>query len=583
MEPDGRAEVENEISHLLQLFHGNMVRRVNLDQSLLDGRTPEAVGGGDRIALVLDTVDRGQQDSSPTFVGAFRPTLEGMSFWMDLSPLLLQALALRIMVGEQRRRTTAPLEQEAIGKLRRLTLCHDVLKRLEVAGQTLCSICQETFAPATDVYHLPCGHVFDVRCMEQWFEQTRTCPNCRFMLQNVEEQYKDATVPEWLDMETKEEEVNTEKNFPTMDRSRRSSDASPVEDTEETMANCNPAVPLSSSAWSADHSNLAEFPMYGQESDSHSVSSEDVQLLPNTESIRANYTEVSSSIGNGGNVSLEDARQEDESALPLASFEGTVAVSNRACDEGCRELGEVHLSQQPETCSSEIKEDGGTTYQSLHCVAPQMSRDSVEQSGSSPLSLPESREAVHISLASVSSSISLCGSPEPHESSGSECVRDATLHTPAGPMPQISPLGVHAPRSRQRAVQSDILASGNARRAVQVLRHQRVEEDICQQQPHCNNDSRVSLNRRVDRSALHTQASGGRRVVRAPQLPRVSPLQQLSAECPHDRVDGSCTVTNLERELHNQSGTRHIPFPRGNPRNLARYKAVINGQSRRRL
>lgn len=41
-----------------------------------------------------------------------------------------------------------------------------------------CSICFETIM-ANDLQCLPCAHVFHRRCLQRWFRESATCPECR--------------------------------------------------------------------------------------------------------------------------------------------------------------------------------------------------------------------------------------------------------------------------------------------------------------------------------------------------------------------------------------------------------------------
>ena len=42
-----------------------------------------------------------------------------------------------------------------------------------------CSTCLELLAPGDDLTSTPCGHVFHVTCVIQWFETKKNCPQCR--------------------------------------------------------------------------------------------------------------------------------------------------------------------------------------------------------------------------------------------------------------------------------------------------------------------------------------------------------------------------------------------------------------------
>uniref|UniRef100_A0A2P2KW40 RING-type E3 ubiquitin transferase n=1 Tax=Rhizophora mucronata TaxID=61149 RepID=A0A2P2KW40_RHIMU len=45
-----------------------------------------------------------------------------------------------------------------------------------------CVICQEQLLGGDEVTGMPCSHVFHVKCIEKWLEQSRSCPLCRLDL-----------------------------------------------------------------------------------------------------------------------------------------------------------------------------------------------------------------------------------------------------------------------------------------------------------------------------------------------------------------------------------------------------------------
>ena len=42
-----------------------------------------------------------------------------------------------------------------------------------------CSTCLELLTPDDDLTCTPCGHVFHLACVVQWFETKKNCPQCR--------------------------------------------------------------------------------------------------------------------------------------------------------------------------------------------------------------------------------------------------------------------------------------------------------------------------------------------------------------------------------------------------------------------
>ncbi|KAG5330493.1 TRAIP ligase, partial [Acromyrmex heyeri] len=43
----------------------------------------------------------------------------------------------------------------------------------------LCVICQDQLSSSDDIFFTRCGHVFHHRCLLQWIERSKTCPQCR--------------------------------------------------------------------------------------------------------------------------------------------------------------------------------------------------------------------------------------------------------------------------------------------------------------------------------------------------------------------------------------------------------------------
>ncbi|XP_066262668.1 E3 ubiquitin-protein ligase TRAIP-like isoform X1 [Euwallacea similis] len=42
-----------------------------------------------------------------------------------------------------------------------------------------CVICSDLFTPSADIYSTQCGHIFHYTCLLHWFENSKTCPQCR--------------------------------------------------------------------------------------------------------------------------------------------------------------------------------------------------------------------------------------------------------------------------------------------------------------------------------------------------------------------------------------------------------------------
>lgn len=48
-----------------------------------------------------------------------------------------------------------------------------------------CGICQDNFAVGTKIIVLPCQHSYCEKEILRWFEQNRTCPTCRYVIEDI--------------------------------------------------------------------------------------------------------------------------------------------------------------------------------------------------------------------------------------------------------------------------------------------------------------------------------------------------------------------------------------------------------------
>ncbi|XP_050294940.1 E3 ubiquitin-protein ligase TRAIP [Anthonomus grandis grandis] len=48
----------------------------------------------------------------------------------------------------------------------------------------ICPICSDFLTPLSDIYSTPCGHIFHYTCLIPWFENSKTCPQCRTKVTN---------------------------------------------------------------------------------------------------------------------------------------------------------------------------------------------------------------------------------------------------------------------------------------------------------------------------------------------------------------------------------------------------------------
>jgi hypothetical protein len=62
------------------------------------------------------------------------------------------------------------------------------LKKTQFSSRDVCKqcgICQDNFAVGTKIIMLPCKHSYCEKEILHWFEQNKTCPTCRFVVENI--------------------------------------------------------------------------------------------------------------------------------------------------------------------------------------------------------------------------------------------------------------------------------------------------------------------------------------------------------------------------------------------------------------
>ena len=78
---------------------------------------------------------------------------------------------------QQLRQSRRPMQQ--LRQSRRPMVCNPSFVPQDTGKE--CSICFETIL-SDQLYCLPCAHVFHEPCVRRWFEQSVSCPVCRFQL-----------------------------------------------------------------------------------------------------------------------------------------------------------------------------------------------------------------------------------------------------------------------------------------------------------------------------------------------------------------------------------------------------------------
>ncbi|KAK1403030.1 hypothetical protein POM88_002635 [Heracleum sosnowskyi] len=52
-----------------------------------------------------------------------------------------------------------------------------------------CSVCLENLTEGMELSAYPCSHMFHTSCLDPWLERVDTCPNCRYNLEDAEEDW----------------------------------------------------------------------------------------------------------------------------------------------------------------------------------------------------------------------------------------------------------------------------------------------------------------------------------------------------------------------------------------------------------
>lgn len=79
---------------------------------------------------------------------------------------------------------TKKVSAETIAALPRMSFKETKLRK-EHANKAMCLVCMDKFEDSQVVVKLPCGHVYDADCIEQWLHQSTKCPECRAEVPDV--------------------------------------------------------------------------------------------------------------------------------------------------------------------------------------------------------------------------------------------------------------------------------------------------------------------------------------------------------------------------------------------------------------
>mmetsp|Transcript_26271 Transcript_26271/g.27348 ORF Transcript_26271/g.27348 Transcript_26271/m.27348 type:complete len:156 (+) Transcript_26271:2-469(+) len=79
-------------------------------------------------------------------------------------------------LDKERAKNGVKLPQESL-------LTKKELKKLMTSDKPKeCYICFQEFKENTVVIRLPCGHLYDSKCLVPWFKENSTCPTCKYDL-----------------------------------------------------------------------------------------------------------------------------------------------------------------------------------------------------------------------------------------------------------------------------------------------------------------------------------------------------------------------------------------------------------------
>lgn len=63
-------------------------------------------------------------------------------------------------------------------------LAHILGKKVRINNNDECPICLEEFNNAIPVLELHCGHVFHIKCIDDWYQRSDLCPLCAQIMDN---------------------------------------------------------------------------------------------------------------------------------------------------------------------------------------------------------------------------------------------------------------------------------------------------------------------------------------------------------------------------------------------------------------
>ncbi|KEG10841.1 zinc finger protein, predicted [Trypanosoma grayi] len=578
--------VDEEPNIVVQFLRDHVAWREQAGLPLVLQLQRERRSDGEQVTIVLGRMDPERRAPGGDFLepgGGGEVPVAPLPFVAGLSPLLLQVLTLQVLLEEQRRRMAAPLGQEEAKQLQKMRLDPDIIVRLEADGQGVCSICQDSFLAGTEVCRLPCGHMFDTDCLEHWFRRTRTCPNCRFLLQDVAQQYKDVVAPVWWRTTGDEEDGSRLKEDHSLAETRVMPEA------------------VTEGAWHRNGGAPLVAPMVvGMVEEVRSG-------LQRQEAQRQSVEQMLQTLPHSGPVSsLMGISNDSRQASSGGAGDRSILQASDLVEPRGLSLLPVPPSASPqrmrETFRDRFFADGASAQRTVDSRGSRLDIRNWEMYRSSPVQAPHgsplspSREQVseHV-LPSPGVWTATGGSPlldpvtfdmaSSTRSSSLRLSRDTPDNDVSTHMPRVAPYaqevarasaGVRRTRNGSPVHQRRQLASGNARHAVHALRNNRVEDVRIPVPP---NGIRVDDANMGRPPRYRTNTASRLSLCASP--PSDASVRRLSHEHRQRGNNNHLSSSEAPEEAQGLRGTRPQAVVRGNRHNTERYEAVIRGVQRR--
>ena len=119
-----------------------------------------------------------------------------LNFRSSMNDNILEQI-MRISMQDRGRSGNPPASQEVIKNLPEVKITEKFCKKNESDGSIeypRCTVCCEDLTDKATL--LPCGHLFNKECIEEWLKQHNQCPVCRHELPTDDREYEERKVRE---------------------------------------------------------------------------------------------------------------------------------------------------------------------------------------------------------------------------------------------------------------------------------------------------------------------------------------------------------------------------------------------------